>query len=116
MLPTGEALTAIKTWAQVLTHTKLKAELWKKVATIVGEEDLDDFPTISVIEPAEYAEAAKQADLNPVARARLNLSVNIARVSLGAEVVDLFPAAPPPTPSPAFQSGPGSSGLQGMRT
>ena len=95
MLPTGAALDELVDWAKVLTATKLKPEQWKAVATELGEADLDDFPTIATIEVSEYAAAAKTAEFNPIARARLNLAVNIARTKFKAEVADLFPPAPP---------------------
>ena len=104
-LPKDEALTALDTWAKVLVQSKLEPEDWKRIATALGEEDISDFPTIAALDDQDYLQAVKEVGINPIAKARLNLAVNIARLQFGADAHDIFESKAAGLPASASSSG-----------
>ena len=87
---TSEKLNELDTWTKILEWSKAKLELWEKVATSIGEKELDDIMTIAMIENEDYCAAAKEHNLNGVQRARVSVAVNVARKKLGMGVSDVF--------------------------
>ena len=68
-LPSDDELKD-KTWADIMALTKASPEIWKKVATHLGDEDMEDFNDLIMITVKEFSEAFTEADAKPVQKNR----------------------------------------------
>ena len=98
---TGWVLEGLDTWTKTLTWAKLDAEAWKKIAVELGAEEVEDNLTIAMDTDEDYAEAAATVGMKGIAKARLNVAVNVARRKMGSPISDIFARSmttPPVTP------------------
>ena len=93
-------------WTKTLAWAKMSITDWKAIATELGAEDVDDNITIANVDNADYQEAATKLQLKGIAKARLNVAVNVARKQVGIPIEDIFqkPAAPVMVSTPAAAS------------
>ena len=69
--------------AEIMTWAGLKPEDWAKVIMAMGEEELNLLPVIAAIENEAYVDAMANAHMGVVAKTKINLVVNVARVKAG---------------------------------
>ena len=96
---TETVLASLNTWDEALAWAKFKPEDWKAVSEELGDEGVADYLTIANVSDEDYLAAAVELKLKGIAKARLNVAINIARVKLGMEVTDIFA-----NPGPASQA------------
>ena len=77
LIPGEDILGGLDTWDKVVSKTKLSDVVWKQVAGIMGDEDLDDLEVIAGTSSADYGRLIIEAKVNLVQQARLNLAVNM---------------------------------------
>ena len=72
--------------------SKLKPEVWKKMATAIGDEDLADIMTIAMVDNSDYVATNADVKFTGVERARLNIAINVARKQMATdmEISDVF--------------------------
>ena len=88
-------VSSLATINDALEWSKLKADQWKSIASALGDEDLDDFPTIAMVSADDWRGAITGSSLNAIAKARLGLFVNAVRRVQNVEpmVLNLQPPA-----------------------
>ena len=89
LIPEAEVLANFITWADVMAWSKLGAETWMKVSQSLGEEGLEDFPTIAALGDEDYWTAMDDVKLNAIQRTRVNLAVNVVRAAKGMQVSNI---------------------------
>ena len=99
LLPDASAIQSFETWSDVLVWSKLSSDTWVKVAQALGEEGLEDFPTIAALGDSDYYAALELAKLNAIQRTRVNLAVNLVRARSGLQVSNITANVGANTPS-----------------
>ena len=113
---TGEVLASLETWASVLEWSKLGDETWKKIAAELGAEDVSDCLTISNVADEDYQEAAIALNLKGIAKALLNMAINVARRKLELPITDVFMKPLPAPSTPKVLPMQGSQGNEEVNT
>ena len=87
MFPTPEQFANLS-WHELLEYVGLAAEVWKAVATELGDESLSIALLECWVDPSELDSAAKKLQLNPLTRARVDMFVNMCRSGYGMSLHD----------------------------
>ena len=83
-----------------LEWAKLSTEKWKEIAGALGDDTLNDLPTIAMINVDDWRDAAAKISLNPIMKARLGLFINVVRQVQGVAHIDLGVQPPAAAPAP----------------
>ena len=93
----ADATATITCLTEALDWSKLKLEQWKVVAAELGDESVDDLPTIAAIGNDDWMELLQATRSNAIVKARVNLFVNAIRKAVGMDISDLVAPKPQAT-------------------
>ena len=98
---TEEVAKSLDNWAKVLEWAKLDQDTWKKIAGELGAEDVEDNMTIANVADEDYLDAVNKLQLKGIAKARINVAINVARHQVGVPITDIFARTAITVPSPS---------------
>lgn len=96
LIPSDEVLKSWTTFTAARTWAGLSLEDWKKVATAVGDPDLDNLMLVAALPPDALREmlSGDKVELSLLAKSKVALAVNAARAAHLQPVVDLLTSKP----------------------
>ncbi|CAK0839052.1 unnamed protein product [Prorocentrum cordatum] len=77
-------------WPDVLGYCELDPAVWAQIAQEMGDSTLQNLSIIATLQGADLAEAAQECKLKGIAKTKLNIAVNIARLKVGVATADIF--------------------------
>ena len=89
MMPGPEILEGLVDLASIATRARLDIAVWKRLMAALGDEALDDFPSVVALTNADYRQGMADAGLNVVQKTRVSVVVNMVRVKHGLPVNSL---------------------------
>ena len=100
LFPVEAEVTAMADWAGAMTWGKLKPDDWARASAEMGEEGCGDLMTIAAVDNVEYRRVIGVVALSGIAKARLNVCVNLVQRKMGLPV-ESFTDKPAPTATTA---------------
>ncbi|CAK0859451.1 unnamed protein product, partial [Prorocentrum cordatum] len=89
-LPDEENLGMLNDWPDVLGYCELDPAVWTHTAQEMGDSTLQNLSIIATLQGADLAEVAQDCKLKGIAKTKLSIAVDFARLKVGVATADIF--------------------------